>query len=697
MRSIKSKIFLVVMAISILIATIIGVMSIRNSTKVADSNSKEKLLLKCSEKKEELDKVISNTEESAKILSEVAIDNLDDIEKFKSDSSYVAEYENKMGKIAEKFGKNTEGIIAFYIRFNPEYTDPTSGIFYSRPDSKSSFEKLVPTDFSQYSPDDKEHVGWYYTPIEKKESMWMKPYFNANTNLYIISYVIPIFKDGETVGVVGMDVDFGEIRDLVNEVKVYDSGYAFLVDEDNKVIAHPDLELNTDMGTVQQGVMQPLINKLKQADNNVLDEYTYSYGGEEKILSYCKTSNGWTFLLTAPNAEILKESKELAFEIIIIMIIGSIVAMIVSYFVGSVIAKPIQKVTNIIRKAGELDLTYDNECDNLVKYKDEIGELSRSYEKMRKEFEILIKEIYSKSSDMKNTSNELSLTVDNLTEKSGDIEKAINNITNDIQETSSSSEEISASIMQVSDSVDILSEKSLDGSNNVNNSKLRAAEIKKKGNEYEQEMKEKYEEKKNEQLKVIEEVKVVEEINVMADTIAEIAEQTNLLALNAAIEAARAGEQGKGFAIVAEEIRELSEQSADAVLKIKNTITGVMDKFEGLIENSREVMDFMNLNMHKQLEIIDEMSSQYYSDLDFVSGMSEEIASMSEELTATVTEVTEAIEVTTNDAQKSSENAEIICANINETTKAVELVADISKRQEEISNDLYGMVEKFKL
>ena len=525
----------------------------------------------------------------------------------------------------------------------------------------------------------------------------MDPYFDSNKNLYIISYVVPIFKDGETIGVVGLDIDFGKIRDAVNEVKVYDSGYAFLIDKDSKIIGHPNLELNTDMATVQQGVMQPLIDKLEKSDNDVLDQYTYTYSGEEKILSYCKTSNGWTFLLTAPKDELFKESKELTVKIIIIMIIGSIIAMIVSHFVGSVIAKPIQKVTNIIRKAGELDLTYDKECDNLVKYKDEIGELSRSYEKMRKEFKILIKEINLKSSDMKNTSNELSLTVDNLVEKTEDIENALNKITADIQETSSSSEEISASITQVTESVDILSERALDGSNNSNNSKLRAGQIKEKGIEYEQKIKEAYEEKKNEQLKVMEEVKVVENIEVMADTIADIAEQTNLLALNAAIEAARAGEQGKGFAVVAEEIRELSEQSADSVLKIKDTIKEVMDKFGKLIENSTEIMDFMNSNMNKQSEIINEMSNQYYNDLDFVSGMSDEIASMSEELTATVTEVTQAIEVTTNNAQKSSENAEVIETNINETTKAVGLVADIAKRQEEISNDLYGMVTKFKL
>lgn len=437
--------------------------------------------------------------------------------------------------------------------------------------------------------------------------------------------------------------------------------------------------------------------KISSSANDKSDQYSYNYRGEDKTLSYSRTSNGWIFVLTASQKEILEESKSLTRQIILIVAGGIVIAMIVSYWLGSVIAKPISDVTKVIKKAGELDLTYDDKCSRLMKYKDEIGELSRSYEKMRKEFEILIKEIYQESSNMKNSSNELAVTVDNLTQKADDMEKAINTITYDIQETSSSSEEISASIMQVSESVDVLSERATDGSINAGSSKSRAISIKEKGNEYEKNTRAVYEDKRQEQLRVIKEVQVVDDIKLMADTIAEIAEQTNLLALNAAIEAARAGEHGKGFAIVAEEIRQLSEQSSDAVGKIKDTISDVKGKFDNLSDNSREIIEFMNSNINNQSKIINEMSSQYYSDSDFVSGMSDEIASMAEELSATVTEVTQAIEITTNHAQKSSESAEIIETNLSETAKAVESVADTAKKQEEIASKLYNMVEKFRL
>ncbi len=88
----------------------------------------------------------------------------------------------------------------------------------------------------------------------------------------------------------------------------------------------------------------------------------------------------------------------------------------------------------------------------------------------------------------------------------------------------------------------------------------------------------------------LERVKVVEEINGLSDSIMGIMNQTNLLALNAAIEAARAGEAGRGFSVVAEEIRNLSEQSADSVGKIRQITQEVVSSVEGLASVARKLV-----------------------------------------------------------------------------------------------------------
>ena len=103
---------------------------------------------------------------------------------FKVDNNYVNNYVEQMKSSFKEIASNTNGALTYYIRFNPDYTNPTSGIFASRNTNEADFNDLVPTDFSMYSKDDLEHVGWYYVPINNNKATWMDPYYNDNINKY---------------------------------------------------------------------------------------------------------------------------------------------------------------------------------------------------------------------------------------------------------------------------------------------------------------------------------------------------------------------------------------------------------------------------------------------------------------------------------------------------------------------------------
>ena len=136
------------------------------------------------------------------------------------------------------FSENTDGAITSYIRYNPEFTEPTSGIFLTRNDTKSAFESVEPTDFSMYDPSDATHVGWYYIPKEAGEAVWIPPYHNQNLDTLMISYVVPIIIDDEFICIVGIDIDFNSILNDVDEITTAIGGSAYLSSDDWKSHYH---------------------------------------------------------------------------------------------------------------------------------------------------------------------------------------------------------------------------------------------------------------------------------------------------------------------------------------------------------------------------------------------------------------------------------------------------------------------------
>lgn len=696
MRSLKTKVVLTIVLCSILINLIIGFASISHSKNVAEANSKEKLELVCEKSSIELNSKIVNIEQSVNTISEVALNNLDNVDSFLSNAEYVSQYTDKIEKTALDLAKNTEGAMTLYIRFNPEYTDPTSGIFYSKSGKDKEFQKLTPTDFSQFDQDDMEHVGWYYIPVNAKKATWLDPYLNSNINVYMASYVVPLFKDGKSIGIVGMDINFDVIKKVIQSTKIYDSGYALLMNSDYNVIYHPAMKDYKDVQALNDGGMKVLIDEIKNSkDKN--EQHSYEYNGEKKNLICYDVSNGWKIALTAPVDEILEQANDLAKKLSIYILIGIILFSVVAFILGSIISKPIVKISKIIKKAGNLDLTDEDGFDDLLKYKDEIGQLSNDFNNMKNEFRDFIKIITEKSKDILSSSDVVSDTVETLNLNLKEITYAIDVIADEIQETSATFEEVSALSVEIDDNIVVLANRATDGSNNANKSKERSLRLKNEQAIYEKETRRIYKEKQEKAIDAINQGKVVQDIKVMADTISDIAEQTNLLALNASIEAARAGELGKGFAVVAEEIRQLAEQSADAVSNIHITIEKVKEAFDILSENNKETLEFIQNNVEVQIKSANEISQQYYDDSDFVSSMSDEIASMAEELTATINGISKAIQETAKETQNSSEQTEIIRENNRNTNIIINDVGVSAEKQRKIAEELNIMVSKFRI
>lgn len=379
------------------------------------------------------------------------------------------------------------------------------------------------------------------------------------------------------------------------------------------------------------------------------------------------------------------------------MLILIIVGLIIAVGLGLIISRDIYEPINNIKSYAQRLSAYDFSTPINSNRGDEFRQTGDALDIAQRNVKDLVKTIMENCQEISASSEELSATVEELSSNAVSIDEAITLITYDMQESSAVSEEISASVEEVDTSINELSEKALEGNNNASQFKERATGVQNNSKEAIEKTLKLYAEKQNKMLKAIEDGKIVDTIKVMADTIGSISAQTNLLALNAAIEAARAGEQGKGFAVVAEEVRKLAEQSAQAVLNIHDTISKVQQAFKSSIDTGSDILEFINKDVHAQLDAYGETGTQYYNDSDFVSRMSEEIAAMSEEITATVGQVSQAVQNMSETAQNTNEKAEAIKVSVGETTKAIEQVAVTAQSQAGLAQKLNEIVLKFKI
>ena len=293
---------------------------------------------------------LGNMEKSVKIMESYLMDF------FSSDTDIEdPELHKKVIKSADEMfvdvikHTSTGGAISYYFRFAPSISDSKSGLFYTKINGSSEFFSFEPTDISLYEKDDTEHVGWFWQPYEAGEPIWMKPYYNQNNDVLMISYVIPMYFEGEFIGIVGMDFDYMVLAERVHDIKVYENGFAHL-EVDGAEICTEDHD--------------------HEAQNGANSE-KYLRVSRELI-------NGMTLVLSASYDDIRHIRYDIGLKIAMVVIILSFLLMILAVIVVRRIVDPLKKLTEASVKLSKGD--YDVEIDYSDTY--EIKLLSTAFENM---------------------------------------------------------------------------------------------------------------------------------------------------------------------------------------------------------------------------------------------------------------------------------------------------------------------------
>ena len=380
-------------------------------------------------------------------------------------------------------------------------------------------------------------------------------------------------------------------------------------------------------------------------------------------------------------------------KIVAICGLGLLIALAAGIFIATSISRQLNKVLNFAEAIGQGDLTQSIDVDT----KDEIGALAGALNNASSNVRSLIGEIMNSASDMGAVSEELSATVEEVSSKMEMVNDSTELIARGAQDLSSTTEEVSASSEELGASTAELAKTADGAAVSVSAIEKRAQEIKSRAVSESAKSRVLYEEKQSNITKAIEEGKVVDEIKLMAEAIGSIAEQTNLLALNAAIEAARAGEQGRGFAVVADEVRKLAEQSSETVSGIYGMVGQVQEAFNNLSESGQDVLDYIGTNVKNDYDFLENSGIQYEQDAEFVNKMVEEISASSRQMSEVIDQVNEAIQNVSATAEESAASSSEILNSINEITMAVHEVAKSAQTQAEQAEKLTEMVRKFKI
>ena len=364
MHSLRTRITMLtlcVTTIAVVIVTMVSVLFIRHNEL---NKSKQLLLLLCQTGERNLDIFFNSVQKSMVEVSNFTNRDLESINDLGDEElqGHIDRVNKYFGDIANK----TNGVLTYYYRIDPEISDTVKGFWYINLTGEK-FEKHEVTDITQYDTSDTSKLVWFTVPKHTGEAIWLPPYITDNLDIRVISYNVPIYWRGKFIGVAGIELDYSAMAELVDSIRLYDNGYAFLNDKEGSIFFHPYIdvaELTPEtMPEIPEGIV---------SDSTFI---RYNYEGVEKQGVWLSLANGMRLNVTVPVSEADGNWQKLVWEIIVI---SAIILLILSSFIlyyTKRITKPLEELTEV---AEELDkgnydftLSYDGN--------DEVGRLTRTF------------------------------------------------------------------------------------------------------------------------------------------------------------------------------------------------------------------------------------------------------------------------------------------------------------------------------
>lgn len=525
---------------------------------------------------------------------------------------------------------------------------------------------------------------WFIQEMQTKKPFVSKSYYTLSTNEAVTSIVFPVFGDNnELTGILAADFSLSKLQDIIKQYNTEDM-YTIVIDGEGNVIAHTDEKqvqqiynyrketksiINNDVTTE---VSVELPDGLKELATDLLNGKTgiaelKNIQGKESIYSYMPVeipgdSDDWGVITVALKSAVYASTYKLIFTTLVLTVFMVVLVIIFAITFAKNLTQPLQTLSGVAEQIAQGDLNVEITTDtddeigdvskalgrtvvrlkSYINYIDEITQVLNQVSKGNLCFELhydyagefyKVKEaLFNVRSTLNETIAEMKTVAQVVNSESAILSDGSRTLAQGTTQQATSVEELSASIAQISEHVKVTAQ----NAQNAEQLSVQAQEMANKGNEQMRNM-----------VIAMEDIsESSEEISKIIQSIQSIASQTNLLALNVAIEAARAGEAGRGFAVIADEVRNLAQKSAEAAKSSAQLI-------ERSLQNVKKGTQLAS-DMAESLQTIVDGSNQTLQLVGEIAIASKEQSASIEQVTIGVEQVAEVIQTTSDTAEESA-------------------------------------------
>lgn len=490
------------------------------------------------------------------------------------------------------------------------YVGTTNGDMFMR---DRQVENTLPADF------DPRERPWYQQSVRDQEASFTGTYQDASTGGMIISATAPV-KSGTYEGAVGMDIGLGDIQELLSSITLGDAGYAVLLDNEGTVLFHPDKSLVGTKASDALGFEPEMNGEARDFEKN----------GDTWSVAFFPISDArsvkWHLGTVVNSDQIHQPVVNARVTGLTIAAVGLLIALIVLHFGIRALMAPVRRLNTAMSDiaTGDADLT--QRLDDTSG--DEFGELAGSFNRFVENIQQVIREVEAGSKELSENVSSLRETSRNSRASVEGQQNEIDMIATAINEMSAAAGEIAQNAQQTAEAAETADTESQESLTTVTASRDAVRQLS-------QEI--------NSAAEVIDTLgKDVASITTVLEVIQGVAEQTNLLALNAAIEAARAGEAGRGFAVVADEVRNLAQRTQASTEEINDMIERLQKGADNAVDVMKESTAVSNVSMEKAQDAMDSLN-RIVEGINQISQMTSQIATASEEQTSVTDELNSSI------------------------------------------------------